>query len=239
MIAGKHAIVTGGGTGIGLAIARALDDAGVRVSIVSRSGHPGDERYYHAAADVTNEAAIAQAFENCRQMYGDIAILVNSAGIAESAPLSRTDPAMWERIIGTNLTGTYLCTRAVFPAMRAAKWGRVVNIASTAGLQGAPYISAYCASKHGVVGFTRAVAAEWSGTGVTANAICPGYTESPMLEQSAQNIMRKTGLSAERARENLAQTNRGGRLVAADEVAEAVLALCRGEQNGMEIVLPP
>lgn len=238
MIEGKHAVVTGGGRGIGLAVVRALHEAGARVSAIGRSAPEADSPAFWARGDVCDEASVEAAFEQCRAKYGPVAILVNNSGIAESAPLQRTDRAMWERIIATNLTGTYLCTHAVVSEMREAGFGRVVNIASIAGLYGAPYIAAYCASKHGVVGFTRALAAEWAGTGLTANAVCPGYTETAMMTQAIENIVRKTGVSKDAAREQLAQSNPGGRIVSAEEVAHAVLALCAGEENGREVVLP-
>src|SRR5215469_12847585 len=150
-IAGKHAIVTGGGRGIGQAIAKALAERGARVSIVSRTVH----EHVGVSADVTSEDQVRRAFEACRKKNGPIEILVNNSGIAESAPLIRTGLGMWDRIMATNVTGTFLCTREAAEDMIVAKWGRIVNIASTAGLGGAPYISAYCASKHAVVGFTR------------------------------------------------------------------------------------
>jgi 3-hydroxybutyrate dehydrogenase len=233
-IAGKHAIVTGGGRGIGLAIATALAHAGARVSVVSRTVHEHDG----ASADVTSEEQVRRAFEACRKKNGPIEILVNNSGIAESAPLMRTGLSMWDRIIATNVTGTFLCTREAVEDMLIAKWGRIVNVASTAGLGGAPYISAYCASKHAVVGFTRSVAAEFEKTGITANVICPGYTETDMMRQALDNIKKFTGCTEEEAREKLAQQNPGGRIATVEEVAAGVLSLITGDHNGAALVIP-
>jgi NAD(P)-dependent dehydrogenase (short-subunit alcohol dehydrogenase family) len=229
-VAGKHAVVTGGARGIGRAVAELLARHGARVSIVSRSAE--------TRADVTDETQVREAFEKCREANGPIGILVNNAGIAESAPVTRTDRAMWDRIVGINLTGTFLCTREALPDMLAAGWGRIVNVASIAGLEGAPYISAYCASKHGVVGFTKALAAEFAGKGITANAVCPGYTDTEMLGRTLANIVAKTGRSQDRTRELLASGNPGGRIATPDEVAQAVLDLATGSKTGLTVVIP-
>lgn len=239
-IAGKHALVTGGARGIGLGVASLLAREGARVSIVSRSARvvlSGVEGFV-TQADVTDEAQIARAFAACRDRNGPIAILVNNAGIAESAPLNRTNRAMWDRIMATNATGTFLCTRAVVQEMVDAGWGRVVNVASTAGLAGAPYISAYCASKHAVVGFTRAIATELAAKGVTVNAVCPGYTDTEMMSRAIDNISSRTGRSEEAARELMAAGNPEGRIATVEEVARAVLDLIDGSSTGMSIVVP-
>ena len=190
----RHALVTGGGKGIGAGVAAALAGAGAKLSLVGRNRETLEEtaaglRQTTGApvavetADVTDEASIGQAVEAARQAQGPIHILINNAGQAASQVLVKTDLELWNRMLAVNLTGTFLATRAALPDMLAAGWGRVVNVASIAGLTGAPYITAYCASKHGVVGLTRALAAEVATRGITVNAVCPGYTETGMVLQ--------------------------------------------------------
>lgn len=239
-IRGKHALVTGGNRGIGLAIATALEKAGAHVSVVSRSefAHGAGSGFFHAIGDVSQEAHIAAAFAECRRANGPIEILVNNSGIAKSAPLAKTTSEMWNLVLATNLTGTFLCTRDALADMIPAKWGRIVNVASIAGLFGAPYIGAYSASKHGVVGLTRTLAEELREFGITANALCPGYVETDMMQQAIANIVRHTGVTAEAAREQLAQTNPGGRIVNVDEVAAAAMTLIEGDATGECVVLP-
>jgi NAD(P)-dependent dehydrogenase (short-subunit alcohol dehydrogenase family) len=235
-LAGRHAVVTGASRGIGAAIAAELVRLGADVTLIARRREPlaetrqalagGPSRVHDVVADVTDETATTRALAEAASALGAPSILINNAGGAESAPFARTDSALWRRMIDLNLTSAYLCTRAAAPAMVAAGWGRIVNIASTAGLKGYGYVSAYVAAKHGVVGLTRALAVEFARTGVTVNAVCPGYTDTPMLEAAIATIATKTKRTSDEARANLAAGNPMGRLIAPDEVAAAVGYLC-------------
>jgi len=237
--AGRHALVTGGGRGIGAAIARALTGAGAVVTIVGRDpvpltdlteqgGAAGWER-----ADVTDTAALAAAIARAEAARGPLGILVNNAGAAESAPLLRTDRALWDRMLAVNLTAVFEATRLVLPGMAARGAGRVVNIASTAGLTGYPYVAAYVAAKHGVVGLTRALAMEFATSGVTVNCVCPGFTDTDLLTGSMEGVAAKTGRTIEDLRATVMRANPQGRFVRPEEVAAAVLFLCGPGSDAM------
>jgi NAD(P)-dependent dehydrogenase (short-subunit alcohol dehydrogenase family) len=230
---GRHALVTGGARGIGLAIARELLRCGAHVTLVGRNAAAlaasaaqlGDRTHYQVA-DIAAEDAVRAAFERARAQFGEIALLINNAGQAHSAPLHKTDAALWHQLLAVNLTGTYHCIHEALPAMLAAKYGRIVNVASTAGQIGYPYVAAYCAAKHGVVGLTRALALETATRGITVNAVCPGFTDTDIVRESIANIRAKTGRSEAEALAALIEHNPQQRLIKPEEVANAVLWLC-------------
>jgi NAD(P)-dependent dehydrogenase (short-subunit alcohol dehydrogenase family) len=234
LLSGKHALVTGGSRGIGAAVVEMLLAHGARVTSVSRGGALPKESVtsgsrdavHHVNADVTDPESVKKAFDLARGRFGEIAILVNNAGQAASAPFLKTDPALWQRMIAVNLDGTFHCTQAALAGMLAAGWGRIINIASTAGLTGYGYVTAYCAGKHGVVGLTRALAVEVATKGITVNAVCPGFTDTEIVKEAVANIVAKTGRTAEQAQAELASRNPQKRLVRPEEVANAVAWLC-------------
>lgn len=238
----RHALITGAGAGIGAAIAMALARAGYRLTLCGRSSDKLQSQaetlraqvpelaVLIAPMDVTDEKSVQAAVQQAQARLGTVNVLVNNAGQAQSQPFGKTDAALWQHMLNVNLTGSYHCIQAVLPGMLEAAQtgtpGRIVNIASTAGLKGYAYVSAYVAAKHGVVGLTKALALELARKGVTVNAICPGYTETDIVREAVQNIVRKTGKSEAEARQALAVSNPQQRLVQAHEVAQSVLWLC-------------
>ena len=237
VLAGQHAIVTGGSSGIGAATSEYLAAMGANVSILALPDDllPRQEeklksnfnvRIFARGVDMRDPNSVEKAFAAAAGELGAAQIMVNCAGIGKSAPFLKTDLAFWKLTIDLNLTGTYLAAMQVFDAMKKAGYGRIVNIASTVGLEGAPYITAYTASKHGVVGFTRALALEAAKTGVTVNSVCPGYTDTNLVAEAVGNIVAKTGQTAEEARAALANMAPIGRLIRPSEVAETVAWLC-------------
>jgi NAD(P)-dependent dehydrogenase (short-subunit alcohol dehydrogenase family) len=226
-VSGKHALVTGGGSGIGSTIALALAEAGAAVTICGRRRQQLDEtaarhKNIHAeVADVTDQKSIAQLYDR-----GPFDIVVANAGGAESAPAEKISAELWTKTLNVNLTGAFFSVQPALNGMRAKKWGRIVFIASTAGIRAAPYIAPYVAAKHGVIGLMRTLALETAKDGITVNAICPSYTETPMLEQAVARIVATTKRSEAEARATLAAKNPQGRFITPQEVADTVLWLC-------------
>jgi NAD(P)-dependent dehydrogenase (short-subunit alcohol dehydrogenase family) len=236
---GAHAIVTGGGTGIGAAIARALAAEGAKLTLVGRRRAPlervaaGDFGALVAPADVTDREQVEAAFTFAQQAQGPITILVNNAGAAESAPFAKVSAEAWRRTMAVNLDALLHCCQAALSDLLQAEAGRIVTIASTAGLKGYPYSAPYVAAKHGAVGLTRALATELGRTNVTANAVCPGFTETDMLQGSVEKIQSLTGRTDEDIRADLARYNPQDRLVSPEEVANAVVWLCLPESRSI------
>jgi len=224
----KVALVTGGGRGIGAAIARRLSKDGARVCVLDRERTPlaAEIGALDVDCDLTDMASIEAALATVKREAGDVSILVQNAGMGESAPFTKTTDEMWNRAMALNATAAFRVSRAIVPEMVAAKWGRIVNVASIAGLVGQAYVSAYCASKHALVGLTRAMAAELAKTGVTVNCVCPGFVDTEMTAKTIANIVSKTKRTPEEARKNLEDMNPQKRLVLPEEVADCVAMLC-------------
>lgn len=240
---GRTALVTGAGRGIGRAVAGSLAAAGASVLVTARTAEEIEvvagrlQSAGHEAsavpADVTEPEQVEALVRRAGEELGPVEILVNNAGTSSSAPLSRVELEEWERLLAVNATGTFLCTRAFLPEMVDRGWGRVVNVASVSGLVGGRYISAYAASKHAVVGFTRSVAQEVARDGVTVNAVCPGYVDTPMTRESVRRIVEKTGRTEDEALDSILATSPQRRLIQPSEVVHAVLFLCHEDARGV------
>lgn len=241
----KIALITGGGRGIGRAIALEFAREGANIAVAARTEAQvqqvaqeiGDQFHTRALpliCDVSNSTSVNEMFASVSSSFGrGPDILVNNAGIAESAVLIKTDDELWQRHLAINLSGTFYCTRAAIPAMVRRGWGRIVNIASIAAKVGGPYISAYSASKHGVLGLTRSAALEVAGNGITVNAICPGYVDTEMVSRGIENITRRTGITEEEARTALEGMSPQNRLVTSEEVAALTLLLASEDGRGI------
>lgn len=240
---GKHALVTGGGSGIGKACAAALAAAGATVTIVGRNadkleGTAGAIGATARVSDVTDRDLIRGAIDDAVAEHGPVAILVNNAGAAQTASFAKMDDEHWDQMIDVNLHGVFNCTRAVVPSMLAAGTGRIINIASTAALKGYAYVSAYTAAKHAVLGLTRSLALEFATKGVTVNAVCPGYTNTEIVDNALERIMSATGRSREKALAEIVKANPQGRLVEPGEVGDTVVWLCEQKSmNGQAIAI--
>ena len=246
---GHHAVITGGGTGIGAAIARSLHGAGARVTLMGRRREPlervakelGGEGAGAAVVeiDVTDEASVEAAMAAARAL-APVSILVNNAGGVETAPLAKTSTALWQQMIAVNLTGAFLCTRAVLDDIARAEGGRIITVASTSGLKGYAYTGAYAAAKHGVIGLTRTLALELARTSATANAICPGFADTDLVQRSLDAVSEKTGQARDEVLAQFVRDNPQKRLVKPEEIAAAALWLCdplSASVNGQSIAI--
>ena len=241
-LSGKHAFVTGGGSGIGLAIAQALADNGAHVTISGRRQQVLDQvatdQITGLAMDVRDESDVRKVMSQAVQAHGPIQICVANAGIAEGRALHKTDMAFWRNIMATNLDGAFLTIREAMNSMVQTDWGRVITVSSIAGVRGLKGASAYTASKHGLIGLTRALSEDYMGKPYTFNALCPGYVDTNIVAQNTTSIAERTGISTDEARNLMIKANRHQRLIAPDEVATAALWLCLpGSQsvNGQSI----
>jgi NAD(P)-dependent dehydrogenase (short-subunit alcohol dehydrogenase family) len=235
VLGGRHVVITGGGSGIGAAVAEAMAGHGPRITLMGRNRDRLEQQAARLRGqcemqcipvDVTLAESVSRAFASATKAFGPVGVLVNNAGQAASQPFVKSGLDLWQRMLDVNLTGTWLCTQAVLPGMLGAGWGRIVNVASTAGLTGYRHVSAYCAAKHGVVGLTRALALEVATKGITVNAVCPGFTDTQIVREAVASIVARTGRSEADALGELTRGNPQERLVRPEEVANAVLWLC-------------
>ena len=234
----RHIVISGGGTGVGAEIARRTASAGASVTVLGRRIEPLNKVAAETGAialvcDVTDALAIKEAMTEASATQGPIAVAVANAGAADSVPFYKMSADQFEQAVSVNLYGVFHLWQAVLPAMKDAQWGRLIAIASTAGLKGYPYVSSYCAAKHGVVGLTRSLAQELGRSGVTANAICPGFIDTPLLQRSIDKIVSQTGMSAEQAAKSLLASNPQQRFITTEEVAASVLYLCSEEASSI------
>ena len=239
MLNGQHAVVTGGGSGIGAVVAKKLSDAGAKVTLMGRRLDALErtaatlKQAQVVPCDVSDEALVEQAFVQAVKGFGPVSILINNAGMASSAPFHKLTLKSFRQVLDINLLGTFLCARVVLPGMLEAKAGRIVNVASIAGLHGHPYITAYSTSKHAVIGLTKCLALEVVSKGITVNAVCPGYTETDMARLAIQTVMAKTGRGEAEARALIAKDNPQRRMIQPEEVAETVAWLCSPGASGI------
>jgi len=238
-LSGRHAVITGAAKGIGAAIADRLDAEGASITLMGRTPETLELKAQNlnkaqaVQVDVASEDSVIEAFSKASNTLGPVDILINNAGAALSAPLHRTQTSDWRYMLDVNLSGAFYCCREVTPAMRKNNWGRIINIASIAGLSGAAYITAYCAAKHGVIGLTRALAMELANKEITVNALCPGYTNTELLDGALNNIMEKTGLSRSEAEAQLKSSNPQNRFIEPEEIAASVAWLCLPGSEGI------
>lgn len=236
---GRCALVTGGGRGIGAKAAMALAQGGAVVSVAARNEaqvvevaatiREAGREAFAFRCDVTDQRQVRDMVQSAREAMGRVDILVNNAGTANSNPLSRVTLTEWRHVMEVNATGTFLCTQAAYEPMVQGGWGRIVNVASVAGLRGDKYVTAYTAAKHAVVGFTRSLAEELRGSGVTVNAVCPGFVDTPLTEETLTRIMRHKEISREEALTALLRQAGQSRLIRAEEVADRIVALCQDD----------